>query len=260
MKYAVNLNAALPIRADAGEKSEMISQMLFGEICKIETDKDGFALIVNQKDDYKGWADKKMLSEISEDEYITIADSPNFVTCAPIADLVCKTDNTVYRLSAGSILPMYDIATDSFRICNKTFSMQPSLVSYLLQSNKENIKPAALMFMNAPYLWGGKTIFGIDCSGFVQTVYGMCGFQLPRDSSQQQAIGETVDCVDNAEVGDLIFFKKNNRITHVGIYLGEKKIIHASGRVKIEDVDDIGIVNEITSAYSHTLHSIKRIG
>ncbi len=116
-----------------------------------------------------------------------------------------------------------------------------------------------MMFLNTPYLWGGKNIFGIDCSGLVQVAFSMRGFDLPRDASMQVKEGIEISSFHEAQLLDLLFFKKNEKITHVGIYLGDGKIIHASEKVKIETVDEKGIIHSETNQYTHDLAAIRRI-
>ncbi|MDU1906619.1 MAG: C40 family peptidase [Dysgonomonas sp.] len=259
MIYAIFLNTTLPVRAEASEKSEMVTQLLFGEFCRIIEEKDSFVKIENYTDKYIGWADKKMLHPITEDIYNELSCSAIFRTNMPIADAFCMTDKSIYHLSAGSLLPFYDHEKSSFEIAGKTFQIHPSFVTYIPLQSKENIIPTCMLFQNSPYLWGGKTIFGIDCSGFVQTVFALNGYALPRDASVQAHQGEIISTLQQAQPGDLFFFRKNENITHVGIYLGEDKIIHASGKVRIDKIDEKGIFNEETREYSHDLASIKRI-
>ena len=259
MKYAIYLNTALPIRSEASEASEMVTQLLFGDTCEILEESGSFVKIRNNGDGYLGWADSKTLTEIDEETHKKIIDHPVFRTCVPIADIFCMTDKTIYRLSAGSLLPLYNPEKSSFEISGKVFQIHPTFVTYLPESNKDNIIESAMLFVNTPYLWGGKNILGIDCSGLVQTVYAMNGFTLSRDASMQVLEGTKVDTLEEAQPNDLLFFEKEGRITHVGIFLGDKKIIHASGKVKIEKVDQKGIYNEETTKYTHTLSTIKRV-
>jgi Cell wall-associated hydrolases (invasion-associated proteins) len=259
MIYTIFLNTALPVRAEASEKSEMVTQLLFGEFCRIIEEKGSFVKIENYTDKYIGWADKKMLHPITEEVFEALCCAPIFRTNMPIADAFCMTDKSIYHLSAGSLLPFYDHDKSSFEIAGKTFQIHPSFVTYIPHKSKENMTPTCMLFQNAPYLWGGKSIFGIDCSGFVQNVFALHGYILPRDASIQAHHGEDIALLEDANTGDLVFFQKEEKITHVGIYLGENKIIHASGKVRIDKVDEKGIFDEETQEYSHHFASIKRI-
>lgn len=259
MQYAIFLNTILPVRSEAKESSEMVTQLLFGETCTILGEESSFLKIQNSFDNYQGWVDEKMLTKISEDVYSELNKSPIFRINTPIADLFCLTDRSIYRLSLGSRLPFFDHETNQFEIAGKTFQIHPSFVTYISTSCKENIVQTAMLFLNTPYLWGGKNIFGIDCSGLVQIVYSLNGFTLPRDASIQATEGKTIDSIENAQKGDLIFFEKNKKIIHVGIYLSENKIIHASGKVRIDKIDEKGIYNDEISGYTHRLSCIKSI-
>ena len=259
MKYGINLNSILPVRAEASEKSEMVTQLLFGEYSEVIEQSESFVKIKNQTDNYVGWVDQKMLTNISESDYLALTEQAIFKTCVPIADVFCMTEKSIYRLSAGSLLPFYNHENSSFVISDKTFQIHPSFVTYLPESSKDNIIASAMLFLNTPYLWGGKNIFGIDCSGLTQTVFAMCGFSLTRDASTQAREGSKIDSLEQAQPTDLLFFEKNGKITHVGIYLGDNKIIHASGKVKIEKVDKQGISSDMLNKYTHTLSSIRRI-
>ncbi len=258
MKYAINLNTVLPVRAEASEKSEMVTQLLFGEYFSILEEGDNFFKIKNAFDNYTGWVDKKMLIEISSLEFERLSTQDIYRSYVPIADVFCMNDKTICRLSAGSLLPNYDPSSSKFGIGYLQFQVHPSFVTHLPDKNKNGIIDTAMSFLNTPYLWGGKNIMGIDCSGFVQVVYSINGFNLPRDASQQAEIGETINFTD-MQLGDLLFFEKEKRITHVGIYIGNDKIIHASGKVKIETIKTEGILNNINNTYSHNLSIIKRI-
>lgn len=259
MKYAININTVLPVRAEASEKSEMVTQLLFGEFCEIINEQNSFLQIKNHTDNYIGWVDKKMLTEVSDTNYYELINQPIFKVCVPIADAFCMTDKSIYRLSAGSSLPLYNLETSSFQIANKTFQIHPSFITYLPDNNKDNIIPSAMLFQNTPYLWGGKNILGIDCSGFVQIVYAICGYNLTRDTGTQVKEGTEIKTLDEAKIGDLLFFGKENKITHVGIYMGEEKIIHASGKVRIDKIDSQGIFNEDLQDYTHQLSAIRRL-
>ena len=118
----------------------------------------------------------------------------------------------------------------------------------------------AFYFLNSPYLWGGRTPFGIDCSGFVQIAARLSGISLPRDTQEQAEEGEIINLISEAKPGDLAFFDNiDGRIIHVGIILENGQIIHASGKVRIDTIDHQGIFNEESKKYSHQLRVIKRI-
>ena len=257
MKYAINLNTVLPIRATPSESSEMVTQLLFGEFCEIIENRNSFVRIENYADGYCGWADKKMLTIVTDTDYLSLQNQPKFKTYMPIAEVFSLSDKSIHRLSAGSSLPNYNPDTSKFGINGYEFHIHPSFVSYLPESSTNEIVPIALHFRNAPYLWGGKNIFGIDCSGFVQVVFSLCGISLPRDANQQVQVGESIS-FENANTGDLLFFEKNKRITHVGIYMGNNQIIHASGKVKISMIDNLGILSEGKSEYTHILSEVRR--
>lgn len=259
MQYSINLNSVIPVRAEASERAEMVTQLLFGESCEVLDEKDSFVKIKNTTDNYTGWVSKKMLTKISPEDFEGLKTQNQFRVCVPIADVFCMTDKTIYRLSAGSLLPFYNHETSSFTIADKTFQIHPTFVTYLPEGNKEQLVASAMLFLNTPYLWGGKNMFGIDCSGFVQTVHAMCGYTIPRDASVQEKEGITIPVLEEAIATDLMFFGTNDRVTHTGIYLGNGKIIHSSGKVRIDKVDEKGIFNEDTGLYTHSLTSIKRI-
>lgn len=257
--YAIYLNTVLPVRANPDERSEMVTQLLFGQTCKILEICGSFSKIKDSDDGYEGWVDSKMLNIIDRSEYNTLQESPVFRICVPLADAFCLTDKTVYHLSAGSKLPYYNPETNSIEIAGKKYQIHSSFVSYISNDAKQNIVPTAIIFMNTPYLWGGKNILGIDCSGFTQVVFSLCGYNLLRDASMQNTQGRAINALSKAEAGDLLFFDKMGKIAHVGIYLGENKIIHASGKVRIDKIDDNGIFNTETENYTHRLTSIRRM-
>lgn len=259
MYYAISLNSILPVRSESRESSEMVTQLLFGETCIVREVDNSFVRIENTSDAYTGWVDKKMLTEISEDDYNRLENSPMFRTNIAMADTFCLSERSMYHLSLGSRLPFFSHETNKFEIAGKTFQIHPSFVNYITTYSKENIVPVAMLFLNSPYLWGGKNVLGIDCSGFVQVVYSLNGYTLPRDASDQVRKGQEINSLEEAEVGDLLFFEKQEKITHVGIYLGDDKVIHASGKVRVDKVDMQGIYNEEISEYTHKLASIRSI-
>jgi cell wall-associated NlpC family hydrolase len=126
--------------------------------------------------------------------------------------------------------------------------------------SKSDLINTAYMYLNAPYLWGGKSVFGIDCSGFTQMVYKLNGYKLLRDAAQQASQGEVLSFIEESEPGDLAFFdNEEGKIIHVGIMLENNYIIHASGKVRIDRLDHLGIYNAELNRHTHRLRVIKKI-
>ena len=125
---------------------------------------------------------------------------------------------------------------------------------------KSELIKTAFMYLNAPYLWGGKSPFGIDCSGFTQMVYKLNGYKLLRDASQQSKQGDALSFIEESEPGDLAFFdNEEGNIIHVGIMMEDNYIIHASGKVRIDRLDHLGIYNSEANRHTHKLRVIKKI-
>ena len=235
MKAIASVSVA-PVRAENSDRAEIVTQFLFGESCDIlEVDKNWTKIKIHF-DGYEGWVDTKQVSPISDADFIkrkTKTVTKNFINYQHNGE---KT-----LLSIGS-----EIEPDNQEDTKNNF-------------DKENLKKTALEFLNVPYLWGGRSFFGIDCSGFTQIVYKVNGVQLPRDAYQQAEVGEVLDFVEEAEIGDLAFFEnEEGRIIHVGIMLENQKIIHAHGKVRIDDLDCIGIFNKDQNKHTHKLRFVKR--
>lgn len=174
-----------------------------------------------------------------------------------VQNVLIAEDGSQFYLAAGSNLPGFAAGYCTFGGVKYKVDFEPLTVDF--EQPKARIKDLALFFLNAPYLWGGRTLFGIDCSGFVQAVYKMAGLKLKRDASQQAEYGNTVDFLQEARCGDVAFFdNEDGRITHVGILLGNNEIIHSSGKVRIDPIDDQGIYNRELHKYTHQLRIIKR--
>ncbi|MFT3994280.1 MAG: C40 family peptidase [Dysgonomonas sp.] len=259
MNYAINKKSISAIRTEANHSSEMTSQLLFGEYCKVISSNGDFYEIENCLDKHSGWITKDSLFELNEEDIKALKTQPNIRICEPIVDVFCLTDKTIYRFPAGSLISNFDPDTSKFELAGKTFQIHPSFISYLPQGNPEGIIPTALSFLNTPYLAGGKNLLGMDCSGFAQTVYSINGYILPRFSAQQAETGKTIDNLTDAEVGDLLFFRKEDTPSHTAIYMGNNKIIHARDIVCIEDIDDTGF-NLSGSKYNrYQLYKITRV-
>lgn len=247
----------IPVRASDSDKSEMVTQLLFGDHYTIlEESKNGKWLkICIFFDGYEGWIDKKQHSLISEEFFFQI-NHLDYKICTDVSAQI-QFKKQVLHVVLGSILPIAS---------NELFRMEDELQysgrakSLWEKTGFKYFKEIALQYLNAPYLWGGKTPFGIDCSGFTQQVFKICGYKLPRDAYQQALVGKIVPDLDEAAPGDLAFFTNTEgRVYHVGIILEDNKIIHASGKVKIDLLDENGIYDVVNNIYSHPLSSLRRI-
>ena len=247
--------SVIPLRAEPSDKSEMISQLLFGDHFEILERQEKWVKIKTAYDDYEGWMDPKQLQEVSQEQYLqlnTASDVLGLKACHTVQNSKGET----FHLLPGTTLPNYQHPSfgwdEIFHLDEPAFKMRPEAFDFEIES-------VSKFYLNAPYLWGGKTPFGIDCSGLTQIVFKQFGIRLKRDAWEQALMGELVAFLQGAKTGDLAFFdNEEGRITHVGIMLGNSEIIHASGKVRIDPIDDQGIFNKELNRYTHKLRVIKR--
>ena len=238
MSYGICNLAVIPIRKEPGHSSEMVSQLLFNELYEVMDSKPEWVLIKTEADRYEGWIQAKQLHEIGEDEFLRLRGATPLFTQKPVVEFKGKF------LSLGT--PLFEPHPDA--------SAAPTAFQ------PEMMVEHAKKLLDTPYLWGGRTAFGIDCSGFVQLCARMAGKFLPRDASQQVQEGELVYFLPEIQSGDLAFFgNEEGRIVHVGIMLDTERIIHASGKVRIDYLDQTGIFNKERNEHTHRLQVIKRI-
>jgi hypothetical protein len=253
MKFGISNLSIVPLRAEPNEKSEMCTHVLFGEHYLLLEENVKWCKVRLAFDQYEGWIDKKMITEISAEEFDRLNEKPGIVT-TNIFNLVQPSGGYKnFLIVAGSSLPDFDPEERTFRIGEITYRLQGNNFSPAEPNNlREVIIERALSYFNSPYLWGGRSPFGIDCSGFSQILYKMAGISLPRNASEQSLTGDYLSFLEETRPGDLAFFdNEDGQIIHVGILWEKNKIIHASGMVRIDNVDQFGIYNVDTRRYSH---------
>ena len=254
MSYAINLLPVIPMRKESTHRSEMVSQLLFGEYAQVLEEKEDFVRILSMYDQYEGWVQTNQLTLIEE---VGLMQTHEFLNCWQQEVIV---NGITTHIPFGC--PVYKHAE------NAKLAFGNSLVEYKSSEvwdsrqaifNEEMLKKAYSNYLNTPYFWGGKSVFGIDCSGFAQQVFKLFGVSLLRDAYQQATQGTAVATLAESAMGDLDFFcNEQGRITHVGILLRVGKIVHASGKVRIDPIDDEGITSCDTGRRTHKLHSIRR--
>lgn len=258
MEFGVCTFSIIPIRLSPLHQSEMVNQMLFGELCKI-TDKEGMWLHVNLiHDNYEGWINENQLLKISEDEFKRLNTIDPFHSLELVQFIKNKTNNQLFSLLLGSSL--YSQRTKEFSINETEYFFEGSQSEPLKSVERKQLLENAYLYLHAPYLWGGRSPFGIDCSGLAQMTYKLSGVNIYRDASQQSSQGETINFLSEAKKGDLAFFdNEEGEITHVGILISGNSIIHSHGKVRIDQIDHQGIYNWEKGGYTHNLRIIKSL-
>lgn len=256
MSKAICLLSVIPMRKEPSHRSEMVSQVLFGEFVTISEEKDDFVKVSCLYDGYEGWVQANQLKPIDEVDIVQTTSYTNSFSS------LIAINKTSVQVPFGT--PVFCPETRSAKIAgdeiNYLIAPQQIWHSQNMPFNETVLAAAYQPYINTPYLWGGKSVFGIDCSGFAQQVFKLFGVKLLRDAYLQAEQGITVESIDDAKIGDLAFFQnEKGRVTHVGILLNEQKIVHASGRVRIDMIDREGIVNSENGKQTHRFHTIRRI-
>ncbi|MDR1415893.1 MAG: C40 family peptidase [Prevotellaceae bacterium] len=259
MKYGIAITPVVPMRAAADERSEMTSQLLWGETFCVEEQSGCWLRVCAAADSYVGWVNPLMVRLPDEEAWGQYAAQPSQICTSSLCFAVDERAEQRVCLPQGSLLYGYSEATRTFMLAGRAYRLERSLRK-LPRGRREASVAAALQLLNAPYLWGGRTLLGIDCSGLTQLAYRVAGVSIPRDAAQQAGVGSTVAAVERAQPADLAFFcGENERITHVGMLLGEGRIVHASGSVRIDKVDSRGIFNSDLNRYTHRLKVVKNL-
>ena len=282
----ISLHSVVPVRTEARETAEMSTQILFAEQCEILAEQARWYQVRLCQDGQEGWVDKKMLTPLSAEEEQKLPAEATAMVLMPMAYAVSENNGQTIPLTAGTRLCNYN--DGRFELLGVGFRIDPSMVlTAPLPLDEPHLLQAVRFFLNIPYLWGGKNAMGMDCSGFTQVVLSLFGKHLLRNASEQATQGTEVNGLEDAQAGDLAFFCKPNAdnennvnnennannanngahapITHVGILIDKQRIIHCSGRVKVEKIDATGIFSiEQADAqhpqgqYTHQLLSIRR--
>lgn len=256
MNFAICDLSVIPLRSETSDQSEMISQLLFGEVVEVRERARQWLRVRTFWDSYDGWIDEKQVQPITLKTFRELTATP--LHCALDTAGIAQSKFRSLRLLTGSSLPYFK--EGRFRVNEEEFTFNGQVTDPAAADITRQIPAFARSFLNTPYLWGGRSVFGIDCSGFTNVVFKLAGIQLRRDAWQQGEQGVLISFIDQARAGDLAFFhNEEGRINHVGIILDDQQIIHASGRVRIDTIDHYGIFNEEQKKYSHQLRLVKRI-
>ncbi|MEY8761181.1 C40 family peptidase [Chryseobacterium tongliaoense] len=237
MNKGVCIVTVAPVRAENSDKAEIVTEILFGESADILEVNKNWTRIKMHYDGYEGWMDTKQIKPVSDEE---LANRKVTLITEDFSSVLTKDGKTL--LSMGSEVDF------------------PAVASRRSHDLRESIALTAKEFLNVPYLWGGKSFFAVDCSGFTQLVFKIHNVKLPRDTYQQAEVGEPLTFVEESQPGDLAFFENaEGKIIHVGIMLDNQKIIHASGKVRIDTLDSSGIFNKELNQHTHKLRVIKNV-
>jgi len=255
MSQSICTYGFIPVRSEPAEAACLETQILFGETFGVLEHRIGWCRIKCHYDNYEGWIDEKLVGRIDDREVLEWQSGKGIVINQPFVKIIRGVNLSIQYLSAGSRVVFNGEDLSSFIIGGDKYFWKESLP----EKNVTAVDTASGL-LNVPYLWGGRSFYGIDCSGLVQVAFKAAGIFLPRNASQQINYGKTVNTVEEIQAGDLAFFdNEEGKIVHVGLCLGKGRILHASGAVRIDALDHQGIYNLNRRIYTHHLYRIKRV-
>lgn len=255
MEYGVCILSNIAMRISADHRSTMVSQLLFGDVFRVVETKDEWIFIQLDYDRSEGWVPINQITVLEEAEYEKINGAGLGVSNEYI-DFLEDKNHKLLPVVLGSTFP--GIKNKVFDINDNTYNFSGEVIR--VKQPKPAIVNTAFKYLNAPFLYGGRTPFGIDSSGLVQLAYKINGYKLPRDVGQQAGQGEVLSFIEESEAGDLAFFDNaDGEIIHVGILLQDNHIIHVDGKVRIDRIDQSGLFNTTKNRHTHKLRVIKKI-
>jgi gamma-D-glutamyl-L-lysine dipeptidyl-peptidase len=253
------IQALVPVRASASDASEMVSQLLFGDLVYLLARDRQWLHIEVEADGYQGWIDEKAVLPVDQ-AWLSTVEAWTLVQDDHFKAMVTRQGTSLpLHLSLGCRIPLLK-AAGALRIADWELQVPADLVLQVPRKGSgEELVEISERYLGVPYLWGGKGIFGIDCSGLTQMTFALAGQKLPRDAAQQVAMGREVH-FEGRQAGDLAFFQNTaGKVHHVGIILPDGNIRHASGHVHDATLSSQGIIGKYTGNQTHTLCSIRRI-
>jgi len=260
MKYGVIHCSLAALRKAPSEKSEMVNQMLFGEHVTIHRALRRWLYVESAYDGYCGWINSLSLIPLGDDQLIHFEGKNSIVLPRLTRAVIHGQAKSYIHLVPGSLLPSYEPEKGEFQLGDQRYELDNPVEQEILKLDRNRFVDTALAFLNAPYLWGGRSPFGIESMGLIQVVGRIHGICLPREAGQQVSHGSTLNFMEETEPGDLVFFdNEEGEIAHAGIVVDKGRILHASGSVRIDAVDHQGIFREDTGEYTHRLRVVKNI-
>lgn len=256
MSFGICSLSIVPCRKEPSGTSEMVTQLLFGETYTIIEEGEDWLKITTNNDNYPCWLNAKQHTRISASDYQHMQTK---MLSSELVQVISESNrNKVFPITVGATLPNFN--NGKLKIGDSEFLFEGQVADASIKKTVKDLMDTAYLFLNAPYLWGGRSPFGIDCSGLMQVIFKLNGYQLPRDASQQVELGTALSFVEEAQAGDLAFFdNEEGNIVHVGMVLENQQIIHASGCVRIDKFDHYGIFHSDNKKYSHMLRVIKKV-